>query len=136
MTSESQQPRSKTPVLKLRPSVTTEQIVPRLKVKQPYGPWIAHPGLIDEEFERRRHLVHFPPDVTRDEHRRRWKDEIPVLEAEIEDCKLEDFDLRAVISMAPKYDMQYTLCQSDHEQAKYLERYYVGAHMYDNLHFE
>ncbi|KAG4289868.1 hypothetical protein FPRO06_04690 [Fusarium proliferatum] len=95
MTSESQQPRSKTPVLKLRPSVTTEQIVPRLKVKQPYGPWIAHPGLIDEEFERRRHLVHFPPDVTRDEHRRRWKDEIPVLEAEIEDCTLEDLDLRA-----------------------------------------
>ncbi|KAI8413955.1 hypothetical protein FOFC_07246 [Fusarium oxysporum] len=95
MSSESQQPRSKTPVLKLRPSVTTEQIVPRQKIKQPYGPWIAHPDLIDEEFERRRHLVYFPPDVTRDEHRRRWKEEIPVLEVELEDCKPEDFDLRA-----------------------------------------
>ncbi|KAF4429436.1 light induced alcohol dehydrogenase Bli-4 [Fusarium acutatum] len=104
MSLESQQSHSKTPVLKLRPSVTTEQIVPRQKIKQPYGPWIAHPDLIDEELERRRHLVHFPPDVTRDEHRQRWKDEIPVLEAEIEDCKLEDFDLRAVISMDKNWD--------------------------------
>ncbi|ENH69415.1 hypothetical protein FOC1_g10011767 [Fusarium oxysporum f. sp. cubense race 1] len=104
MSSESQQPRSKTPVLKLRPSVTTEQIVPRQKIKQPYGPWIAHPDLIDEEFERRRHLVYFPPDVTRDEHRRRWKEEIPVLEVELEDCKPEDFDLRAVIQIDKNWD--------------------------------
>ncbi|KAF9775386.1 hypothetical protein IL306_006518 [Fusarium sp. DS 682] len=74
-----------------------------------------------------------PPDVTRDEHKQRWKEEIPVLEAELEDCKPEDFDRRAVIQIMPRYDMQLTLCQSDHEQVKYLERYYIGAHIFGHV---
>lgn len=53
----------KTPILRLRPTVPTELIRPRQRVKQPDGPWIAHPELTDELKDVPYATADYEPDI-------------------------------------------------------------------------
>ncbi|KAF4450385.1 hypothetical protein F53441_6509 [Fusarium austroafricanum] len=94
MSVESQEPCSTTPVLRLRSVVLTELIVPYQKIKQPNGPWIAHPGLIDEDIDKRLARIDLPPNATREDHRKLYKKDLQETLAMIKEknLKFEDFE--------------------------------------------
>ncbi|KAH6879556.1 hypothetical protein B0T10DRAFT_520192 [Thelonectria olida] len=120
-------PEQAKPVLRLRPRTATELIRPGQKIKQPDGPWIAHPGLIDNEFTRRCKGGNHASGITRDDHRDLWKTEG---QGTLRGRKLEDLQLKAVVVTGPSINMQMLLGKTDHEIALAIERHYVGAHHY------
>jgi hypothetical protein len=104
--------------------VLTEQINPRQIVKQPDGPWIAHPDLILDSASLTPETTQFAPDITMVEYRKWHKNSAPSLAG----TKREDFEIVSVISVAPPIDMKQTEGMTDDEIASALESYYVGAH--------
>lgn len=121
-----------TPILRLRSTVPTELIRPRQRIKQPDGPWIAHPDLIDEHYARNRgSTASYGPDVTMKEYRDLWKADLAVTNEALKDTKIEDFKLYSVVDLWPSVHMQRILNKTDHEIASAIERHYVGAHRYD-----
>lgn len=124
-----------TPVLRLRPTVPTELIRPAQRIKQPDGPWIAHPGLIDEEFtEEGRTNPNSEPGITMDTYRRRYKTQQEKLLKDLKDGSRgpEDCTIECVIEMVRSINMQNALAAgwTDHEIALSIEKHYVGAHQY------
>lgn len=125
------EPRTRTPVLRLRPVAPTEQIRPRQKIKQPDGPWIAHPRLIDEEHHDRPRTSRYAPDITMNDYRNLWKeDHTKALDAFRSLDKSKDLVPSTIIECCPSVDMQKTQGMTDHEIASALEKHYVGAHQY------
>ncbi|KAJ3539273.1 hypothetical protein NM208_g5553 [Fusarium decemcellulare] len=118
------------PVLRLRPTTATELIRPRQKIKQPDGPWIAHPDLIDDEWVRRSKKENLKPDATWNDYRDIWKAEAKDSLEVLKGCKPEDFLIKAVLEMGPLVDIQMMLNgMTDHEIALATEKQYVGAHL-------
>jgi hypothetical protein len=128
--SNNQEPQNQTmPILRLRPVVPTELIRPGQQIKQPDGPWIAHPGLIDEEVKPIRDRI-FEPDVTKNDYRNLWKEHQVEALNNLKGLKFEDFEICSVIDFSPSVDMQNIQRMTDHEIALAVERNYVGAHQY------
>jgi len=130
--SNDRQPQNRVvPILRLRPVVPTELIQPRQRIKQPDGPWIAHPGLILETANEPGPALNHPPDITMDNYRDLYKGRgLGLLD---KDAKREDFEIQSIITIAPPVDMQQTEGMTDREIASKVEQYYVGAHQYDFL---
>lgn len=122
----------KTAILRLRPTVPTELIRPRQRIKQPDGPWIAHPELIDESIRDWPHGSRiFAPDITMEEYRNLWKaDEAVEIERLKSSDTKEDFKIVSVLDLWPSIKMQRIQGKTDHEVASAIERHYVGAHQY------
>lgn len=121
----------KTPVLRLRPSVPTELIRPRQQIKQPDGPWIAHPELILTEANDNRHLFQGPLDIKAEEYAAVWKAEVAEALPQLPKDP-DDFELTAVLVLGPLTDIERMKNQgmTDKEIASWTERDYVGAHQY------
>lgn len=62
------------PILRLRPVAPTERLRPKQKDKQPNGPWIAHPGLIDEKANDLFRNGNYAIDITMKDYRNLWKE--------------------------------------------------------------
>jgi hypothetical protein len=105
-----------TPVLYLRPRAPTELVRPRQKIKQPDGPWIAHPGLIDEEFSTNLNVGR-SGTVEELKHMR----------------ETGSLQISAVIDMARLVDMSRMQGMPDHAIASAIEKHYVNAHQYVSL---
>ncbi|KAH8777841.1 hypothetical protein F5883DRAFT_696769 [Diaporthe sp. PMI_573] len=126
----------KIPILRLRPTVPTELIRPRQQVKQPDGPWIAHPYLIDEETSAYRKKKIHAPDITMKEYRDLWKEDNVMAVEKLKGTNIEDFNIVSILELLPSIHMQKILGRTDHEIASRIERHYVGAHQYlDPGHF-
>jgi hypothetical protein len=120
----------KIPILRLRPTVPTELICPRQQVKQPDGPWIAHPYLIDEETSAYRKKKIHAPDITMKEYRDLWKEDNVLAVEKLKGTNIEDFNIVSILELLPSIHMQKILGRTDHEIASRIERHYVGAHQY------
>lgn len=117
------------PVLRLRPRAPTELVRPRQKIKQPDGPWIAHPGLINEDYQAPNPAKYqYAPDVTVNAYRDMWRDSEVEKKEELRGAKLEDLYIDSVITMAPAIDIQKMKGMTDHEIASASEKFYVNAH--------
>lgn len=122
----------KIPILRLRSKVPTELIRPRQRIKQPDGPWIAHPDLIDEQYMGKHDCTtSYGPDVSMKEYRDLWKTDHAVAVEGLKDTKIEDFEVYSIIDLWPSVHMQRIQHKTDHEIASAIERHYVGAHRYD-----
>lgn len=131
----------KTPILRLRRRAPTELIRPRQQVKQPDGPWIAHPDLIDEEITAFRlgGTKTIAPGVTMKEYRDLWNANKELEVKKLKGTKIEDFHVTSVIDLERSVNMQRISGSfTDHEIASAIERHYVGAHQYGSplpVHF-
>ncbi|KAF4946264.1 hypothetical protein FSARC_14238 [Fusarium sarcochroum] len=118
------------PVLRLRGTTATELVIPHQKIKQPDGPWIAHPDLIDEEFNSRYKIGNHLPDITMADCREIWKEQLERQKDMLRGSKPEDFEMRAVIAIGQLVNMPIMLGMADHKLALAVEKQYVGAHHY------
>lgn len=122
----------KTAILRLRPTVPTELIRPRQRIKQPDGPWIAHPELIDESIrDRPQGSRIYAPDISLEEYRDLWKADQAVEIERLKSSDMEDFKIVSVLDLWPSINMQRIQGKTDHEVASAIERHYVGAHQYE-----
>ncbi|KAI5921306.1 hypothetical protein F4810DRAFT_375050 [Camillea tinctor] len=115
------------PVLRLWRRAPTELIQPRQKIKQPDGPWIAHPGLIHEKCNEADGKVR----EFRHEFIRKDKAYVKKILA---GRKLEDLRILAIVSVAPVVNMaeMHKLGKTDSEIALAVEKHYVNTHVYLN----
>lgn len=120
----------KTPILRLRPTVPTELIRPRQRIKQPDGPWIAHPELIDERMYTLDRTTKYAPDITMKEYRDLWKADQALETERLKSTDEEDFTIISVIDLWPLINMQRSQGKTDYEIASAIETNYVGAHQY------
>lgn len=130
MSSNQEYQNQATPVLRLRPVVPTELIRPGQKIKQPDGPWIAHPGLIDDDTSRSPSEPVFAPDITKNDYRILWKGHQAEALEKLKGRTFEDFEIMSIIDFSPSIDMQDIQGLTDHEIALAVEKSYVGAHQY------
>lgn len=121
----------KTPILRLRRTVPTELVRPRQRKKQPDGPWIAHPDLIDERMMKLSCTTNYASDTTMEEYRDLWKADNAVRVKGLKDIELDDLEFYSIIDVWPSIHMQRIQGKPDHEIASAIERHYVGAHQYD-----
>lgn len=119
-----------TPILRLRATVPTELILPRQRIKQPDGPWIAHPDLIDERMSTSRRTTDFPPDITMREYRDLWKADRAVKVARWKTMDIQKPEIASMIELRPFINMQRIQGMTDKAVADAIERQYVGAHQY------
>lgn len=119
-----------TPVLRLRPTVPTELIQHRQRVKQPDGPWIAHPDLVSDWRNQPDWTVKYAPDITMGEYRDLWKESLPGAIEELRSVYIEDFHIESIVHVWHSIKVQRIGGKTDHEVASAIERHYVGAHQY------
>lgn len=116
------------PVLRLRPTAPTESIKPRQWMKERDGPWIAHPGLIDES--ERHDTGSYRPDITMDQYRELWRAETEEIKKALKTAT--DFEIRTLTEIHAPADMQRmrAMGMTDDEITLSVERTYVGAHQF------
>ena len=120
------------PILRLWRAAPTELIRPRQRIKQPDGPWIAHPDLISEprvSYNPSRHAV----DITMSEYRSIWNANRPEERRKLRRTGRKDIKIESIIDLWPLVDMKKVHGKTDHEIALSVERQYVGAHQYGFL---
>lgn len=120
-------------ILRLRATVPTELIRPREQIKQPDGPWIAHPDLIDEERDWVNSAGSYAPDITMRGYRDLWNSLRAVRRERLRTIPREDRQIKSFIEILPSINMERIQGKTDHEVASAIERNYVGAHQYRPL---
>ncbi len=117
------------PVLRLRPTVPTELIMPLKKTKHPDGPLIAHPGLLSDPDPSNE--THFPLDITMGQYRALWNGGADERLKELrEGWSTGAIEITGMLEIHRLVNMQRISSQDDDKIALAVERTYVGAQMF------